>query len=101
MSRKPSPSKFTPNTVNDKAMPGNSTMCGAIENTVRPSEIILPQLGVEGGVPAPMKLSIASVKTAEANIYVACTIKGARVFGNMCRHNKKIKGVPAVMAAST
>ena len=63
--------------------------------------MILPQLGMIGGVPAPMKDRMASVIIAEAQINVACTVSGARVLGRMCR--KMIIGtrVPDAMAAST
>ena len=41
---------------------------GAIWKTLRPSAMMLPQLGMLGGVPASMKLRIASVRIAEAKM---------------------------------
>ena len=62
---------------------------------------MLPQLGISGGVPAPRKLRIASMITAEAQTKVACTIRGAKVFGRMCRIRMLGSLVPTEIAAST
>ena len=48
--------------------------------------MMLPQLGVCGGMPTPRKLSTASVRMAEAAMKVACTISGANRLGRMWRN---------------
>jgi hypothetical protein len=63
--------------------------------------MMLPQDGMVGGVPAPMNDSVASVIIAEAQMKVACTITGARVFGRICFQMIFQTGVPAATAAST
>ena len=63
--------------------------------------MMLPQLGMIGGVPAPMKDSVASVIIAEAQMNVACTISGASVFGRICFQMMTGTRVPEAMAAST
>ena len=49
---------------------------------VRPPAIMLPQLGVSGGVPTPRKLKEASRITASAQMKVPCTIRGASTLGS-------------------
>ena len=63
--------------------------------------MMLPHVGVCGGMPTPRNDRIASIRIAEAAMYVACTISGGTVLGRMWR---KISGkvrVPTEMAAST
>ena len=62
---------------------------------------MLPQVGISGGVPAPRNDSAASIRIAEAQMYVACTISGAIVFGRMWRSRIFQVGVPPAIAAST
>src|SRR5215469_1260385 len=62
--------------------------------------MMLPQLGIIGGVPAPMKDSMASVIMAE-ELKVALTIRGANVFGRICLQMIIGERVPDATAAST
>ena len=68
---------------------------------LRPSAMMLPQLGILGGVPAPMNERIASVIIAEPHTYVACTSNGATMLGRICRTRINGSVVPAAIAAST
>src|SRR3954454_19037803 len=63
-SRRPSPNKFMPSVARLIAMPGNSMIHHACTEWSRPSEMILPQLGVGGDGPTPRKLNAASAKIA-------------------------------------
>jgi hypothetical protein len=63
--------------------------------------MMLPQLGMLGGVPAPMKDRIASVIIAEAVMNVPCTKSGGNVLGTMWRHRISTNPVPLATAAST
>ncbi len=45
----------------------------------------LPQVGVGGGGPTPMKLSTASARTDTAKMNVSWTISGAMLFARMWR----------------
>ncbi len=76
-------------------------MPGDWKKNIRPSAMMLPQLGISGGVPAPTKLRYASKITACAQIYVACTISGGMVLGRMCRTRMRGVEVPAAIAACT
>src|SRR6185295_9846275 len=67
----------------------------------RPSAMMLPQVGVSGGIPTPRNDRIASTRIAEATMYVACTISGGSVFGRMWRITSGRVGVPTEIAAST
>jgi hypothetical protein len=51
-------------TVTAMARPGNTVTQGASRMKARPSLRMFPQLGVGGGVPAPMKLRPASARMA-------------------------------------
>src|SRR4029077_9624027 len=82
-SRSPSPKRFTASTVMARNVPGIRIVQGAIWKKVRPWAMMLPQLGISGGTPAPRKLRPASISMAEAQTYVACTISGASVLGKM------------------
>ncbi len=55
-------------TVSDRKTPGNSRIVPATWNRLRASAMMLPQLGMLGGVPAPMNDRIASVIIAEAQM---------------------------------
>ena len=59
--------------------------------------MMLPQLGMLGGVPAPMKDRIASVIIAAAAMKVPCTSSGGNVLGRMWRHRIAEKPVPLAM----
>src|SRR5580698_11427208 len=63
--------------------------------------MMLPQLGMIGGVPAPMNDRIASVIIADAQMNVAFTISGASVLGRMWRQMITGSRVPDAIAAST
>jgi hypothetical protein len=49
-----------------------------------PSAMMLPHVGVCGGMPTPRNDRIASIRIADAAMYVACTISGATVLGRTC-----------------
>src|SRR5436305_1712494 len=53
-SRSPSPSRLTASTVTDRNSAGKKTMYGFTCHSALPSAMMLPQLGMMGGVPAPM-----------------------------------------------
>ena len=63
--------------------------------------MMLPQDGMIGGVPAPMKDRVASAIIADAHRKVAWTSTGARVLGRMCLMMIIGSRVPEAMAAST
>ncbi|OIQ66391.1 hypothetical protein GALL_520410 [mine drainage metagenome] len=63
--------------------------------------MMLPQLGMIGGVPAPMNDNVASVIIADAQMKVACTMSGANVLGRMCFQTITGARVPEAIAAST
>src|SRR5262245_63161561 len=84
-SRIPSPSRLTASTVSDRKTPGKKIKYPAIWNKLRPSAMMLPQLGTLGGVPAPMKDRIDSTIMAEEKMYVPCTSRGATELGRMWR----------------
>src|SRR5271166_801554 len=63
--------------------------------------MMFPQLGIIGGVPAPMNDNVASVIMADAQMNVACTISGAKVLGRMCFQMMAGTLVPQAIAAST
>ena len=75
-------------------------MWNATATKLRPSAMMLPQLGVCGGMPTPRKLSTASVRMAEAAMKVACTISGANRLGRMWRNRMAGTRVPDATAAS-
>ena len=56
-SRRPSPSRLTASTVRRGSAPGIRMVQGAIWKKVRPWAMMLPQLGISGGTPAPRKLT--------------------------------------------
>jgi len=62
---------------------------------------MLPHVGISGGVPAPRNDSADSIRMAEAQIYVACTISGGKVEGRMWRMRIFQVGAPPAIAAST
>ncbi len=63
--------------------------------------MMLPQLGISGGMPMPRKDRIASTRIAAAAMKVPCTISGATVLGRMWRNIRVQVGVPTEMAPST
>src|SRR5882757_1991128 len=63
-SRSPSPSRFRLMTVSASATPGMAMIHGASRMYCRPSDMMLPQVGVGGGAPRPRKLNVASEMTA-------------------------------------
>src|SRR3981081_2624317 len=54
-SRRPSPSRLTASTVTDRTAAEKNTMKGFTCHSALPSAMMLPQDGMVGGVPAPMK----------------------------------------------
>jgi hypothetical protein len=88
-------------TVSASSTPGYRMMWKATATKLRPSAIMLPQLGVCAGMPTPRKDSEASISTAEAATKVACTISGATMLGSTCRHRITGSRVPTACAAST
>jgi peptide/nickel transport system permease protein len=65
------------------------------------SAMMLPQVGVSGGMPMPRKDRIASTRIAEAAMNVPWTISGAMVLGRMWRTISSGSLVPCMIAAST
>ena len=63
--------------------------------------MMLPHEGMIGGTPAPIKDKIDSVIIAEAQMYVACTVKGASVLGKIWRQISIGVRQPQEIAAST
>jgi hypothetical protein len=74
---------------------------GKTRKSERPSAMMLPQVGVSGGIPMPRNDRIASIRIAEAQMKVPCTISGATVLGKTWRMSSFGVGVPAMIAAST
>jgi hypothetical protein len=68
-------------TVRKIARPGNAVSHQALGSSGRALERIEPQLAVDGGTPKPRKLSVDSIRIADATPNVAATNIGARVFG--------------------
>ena len=62
------------------AIPGNSVIHQALKITVFPSYNKFPQLGSGAGIPAPKKLSAASIMMESAKMKVAWTISGDKTF---------------------
>ena len=53
-----------------------------MRNKPRPSAMMLPQVGVSGGMPMPRNDRIASSRIALAQMKVPCTISAGIVFGS-------------------
>src|ERR1019366_3517284 len=100
-SRSPSPSRLIASTVSASKMPGNRMMWNATATKLRPSAIMLPQLGICAGTPTPRNDSADSMSTADAAMKVACTTSGAVMFGSTWRHRISGSRVPIACAAST
>ena len=60
-----------------------------------------PQLAVDGGTPNPRKLSVDSIKIADATPNVAATNTGARVLGRTCLKIVRASEAPSALAATT
>jgi hypothetical protein len=56
--------------VIDRNTAGNAIIWGLICHNARPSAMMLPHEGIEGGTPAPMKDKLASARIARPQIYV-------------------------------
>src|SRR5262252_9072592 len=67
LSRRPSPMMLTASTVAARKMLGNKMLCGNTRKSARPSAMMLPQVGVCGGIPTPRNDRIASITMAEAH----------------------------------
>src|SRR5258708_6965806 len=67
-SRRPSPSRLTASTVADRNAAEKNTMWGFTCHSALPSAMMLPQDGMVGGVPAPMKERMDSTIMALAQI---------------------------------
>ena len=67
---------------------GDQHQVGNDRREATPSEIMMPQLGVGGCTPSPMKLSPASSRIAFGIARVAATMRGASVFGRRCLRMK-------------
>src|SRR5262245_131629 len=83
-SRKPSPIRLYDVTVRKMARPGKAVNHHALGSNSRAPERIEPQLAVEVGVPNPRKLSVDSIRIADATPNVAATNTGANEFGRTC-----------------
>src|SRR6185503_16308689 len=68
LSRSPSPTRLTESTTSASARPGQNTVQGARARYTRLEAIILPQVGISGGVPAPRKDRAASIRMADAQM---------------------------------
>ena len=76
ISRNPSPIMFRPITVREIISPGKIISQGAVRTKLRPSLMILPQLGAGGGGPSPRKLNPDSTRIAQAKPKVTWTVRG-------------------------
>src|SRR5205085_11986563 len=65
-SRSPSPNKLTESTTSASAAPGAKIVHGARLRNSRLCAIMLPQVGISGGVPAPRNDRPASIRIADA-----------------------------------
>src|SRR5205085_5796400 len=65
-SRSPSPKRLTHSTTSASAAPGAKIVHGARLRNSRLCAIMLPQVGISGGVPAPRNDSPASIRIADA-----------------------------------
>src|SRR5262249_19033512 len=74
-SRSQSPNRLTDSTSKVMARPGISATHQASAMRPRPSEIIRPQVGVGGGMPAPRKESDASAMITTPMLSVTSTMK--------------------------
>lgn len=61
------------------ARPGKTASHGALKRSGAPSRIMLPQVGVGGETPSPIKLKLASMRMAEAvNTPASTTVSPTR-----------------------
>src|SRR5207237_5749497 len=100
-SRSPSPRRLYEVTVRNIAMPGKTVSHQPLGKSWRAFERMEPQLAVEGGTPKPKKLSVDSIRIAEATPKVAATNTGATVFGRICRKIVRKSVAPSAFAATT
>src|SRR5215475_9202850 len=83
------------------ARPGKAVNHHALGSKTRPLERIEPQLAAEGGTPKPRKLSVDSMRIADATPNVAATKIGASVLGRTCRKIVLLSRAPKALAATT
>src|SRR3989454_8734544 len=100
-SRRPSPRKLNAISVNDSAMAGTRTTCGAMRMAWNPSAAIAPQDVVGGWTPRPRKLKKASKRMACGTPKVAWTMIGPNALGRMWRDRVLFGRGPEARAAPT
>src|ERR1019366_5149718 len=100
-SRNQSPNRFTDSTRSVIAMPGMIDTHQASAIRPRPSEIISPQVGVGGGMPAPRKLSEASAMTTTPMLRVTSTMNVFNTFGRICVNMIRGDEQPRTWASAT
>src|SRR2546427_12741326 len=83
------------------ARPGNTVSHQPLGKSCRALERMDPQLGLDGGTPNPRKLSVDSIRMAEATPNVAATNTGATVFGRIWRKIVRESVAPSALAAMT
>ena len=76
-------------------------LCGKTRKSARPSAMMLPHVGVSGGMPTPRKERIASTRIADALTNVPWTMRGATVLGRTWRARRSGVRPPRATAAST
>src|SRR5215831_5698583 len=100
-SRSQSPNRLTDSTSKVMAMPGISATHQASASRPRPSEIIMPQVGVGGGMPAPRKLSEASAMMTTPMFSVTRTMKVLSTLGRMWVSMMRSAEQPRTLASAT
>src|SRR5215212_5299353 len=103
-SRRPSPTKFTESTARAIAMPGKMIACCPWTKTPKPlrkaSVSIAPHSGVGARAPRPRNESAATSRIAVASVRVACTMRGAVLFGSMPEKMIWVLEAPRARSAS-
>ncbi len=87
-SRSPSPSRLNASTVMLISSAGKISSWGWLSMVLMPSLLMLPQDGVGGATPMPIKDRNASVKMALGTAKVSVTRITPMVFGIMCRSTR-------------
>ena len=82
------------------AMPGKSTIWGAVRMNSLPSVRMAPHSGVGGITPSPTKLRPAAERITLPMLKVACTMMGPIVFGIICFKMIRKVPTPVALAAS-
>src|SRR5947207_3050257 len=83
------------------ARPGNTVSHQPLGKSCRALERMDPQLGLDGGTPNPKKLSVDSIRMADATPNVAATNTGAILLGRIWRKIVRKSLAPSAWAATT